>query len=98
VLEFGFFHADPHAGNMFVLPGNVIGLVDFGMMGTFSSRTRYRLIEMFSFIRLKDEKRLARVLAELFEVEGFDPHAFEEGVATILQENIVSTDEILLGL
>jgi len=30
----GFFHADPHPGNIFILPGNVISFIDFGMMGT----------------------------------------------------------------
>ena len=30
----GFFHADPHPGNIFVMPGNVISFIDFGMMGT----------------------------------------------------------------
>ena len=33
VLKHGFFHADPHPGNIFILPGNVIALIDFGMVG-----------------------------------------------------------------
>jgi ubiquinone biosynthesis protein len=33
IFEFGFFHADPHPGNLFVLPGNVLAPVDFGMTG-----------------------------------------------------------------
>ncbi len=32
-LEDGFFHADPHPGNLFVLPDGKIGLVDFGIVG-----------------------------------------------------------------
>jgi len=34
IFKHGFFHADPHAGNLFILPGNTIALVDFGMVGT----------------------------------------------------------------
>jgi ubiquinone biosynthesis protein len=33
ILDFGFYHADPHPGNLFVLPGNVIVPVDFGITG-----------------------------------------------------------------
>jgi len=34
IFEHGFFHADPHCGNMFVLKNNQIGLIDFGMVGS----------------------------------------------------------------
>ena len=34
MFRHGFFHADPHAGNLFIHPGNVIALIDFGMVGT----------------------------------------------------------------
>jgi ubiquinone biosynthesis protein len=40
VLEHGFFHGDPHPGNVFILPGNVICLLDFGMMGRLDSSSR----------------------------------------------------------
>jgi len=34
LFKHGFFHADPHPGNIFILPGNVISFIDFGMMGS----------------------------------------------------------------
>jgi ubiquinone biosynthesis protein len=34
IFKHGFFHADPHAGNIFILPGNTVALIDFGMAGT----------------------------------------------------------------
>lgn len=40
VFDHGFFHADPHPGNLFVLPENVICYLDFGMMGSVDERTR----------------------------------------------------------
>jgi len=34
IFNHGFFHADPHPGNIFILDGNIIAFIDFGMMGT----------------------------------------------------------------
>lgn len=38
ILKHGFFHGDPHAGNIFIQPGNVIALIDFGMVGVLKPR------------------------------------------------------------
>lgn len=43
----GFFHADPHPGNIFVLPGNVICFIDYGMMGTVDDE---RIDELLTFL------------------------------------------------
>ena len=47
VLEDGFFHADPHAGNYLILPGEVIGLVDFGKVGYLRDKDRMDLIRLY---------------------------------------------------
>jgi ubiquinone biosynthesis protein len=47
VLEDGFFHADPHPGNFYVLPGNVIGAMDFGMVGHLSETDRLNLVRLY---------------------------------------------------
>lgn len=47
VLEDGFFHADPHPGNYNVLPGEVIGAMDFGMVGYLRDRDRIDLIRLY---------------------------------------------------
>ncbi|PIE59032.1 MAG: ABC transporter [Desulfobulbus propionicus] len=44
IFVHGFFHADPHPGNIFILPGNVISFIDFGQIGRLSLRDR----ELFS--------------------------------------------------
>ncbi len=69
VFEHGFFHADPHPGNIFVLPGNVIGVIDFGMMATLSLRDRESFAKLVHSISTRDEKRVARALSELTEHE-----------------------------
>ena len=47
VLEDGFFHADPHPGNFNVLPGEVIGAMDFGMVGYLRDRDRLDLVRLY---------------------------------------------------
>ena len=44
ILEFGYFHADPHPGNFFVEPDGTIALVDFGMVGRVSDVTQEHLL------------------------------------------------------
>jgi len=47
VLEDGFFHADPHPGNYMVLSEEVIGAMDFGMVGYLRDRDRLNLIRLY---------------------------------------------------
>jgi len=47
VLEDGFFHADPHPGNFLVMPGEVIGAMDFGMVGYLREQDRLNLIRLY---------------------------------------------------
>jgi ubiquinone biosynthesis protein len=65
IFEHGFFHADPHPGNLFVLPNNVICLLDFGMMGTVDRSTRESFVELIDAVVRKDEARTTQVLLKL---------------------------------
>jgi ubiquinone biosynthesis protein len=47
VMLDGYFHADPHPGNLMVLPGGVIGVLDFGTMGRLDERDRANLARLF---------------------------------------------------
>lgn len=46
VFEFGQFHADPHAGNVFVGPDGTLTFIDWGMVGTLNSRDQDRLMRV----------------------------------------------------
>src|SRR4029078_7286380 len=46
-FEFGFFHGDPHPGNIRVLHSGVIGLIDYGMVGRLEDEKRDQLIDLF---------------------------------------------------
>jgi ubiquinone biosynthesis protein len=87
IFEYGFFHADPHPGNILILPGNVIGLVDYGMMATLSLRDRERLAKLVYFISLRDDKHVARALNELMESEDVIPSEdLEPSMTDIINE------------
>ncbi len=44
IMVDGFFHADPHPGNVFYLPGNRLALIDFGMMGRLTDERRDQVV------------------------------------------------------
>jgi ubiquinone biosynthesis protein len=46
-VEDGFFHADPHPGNLLIMPGEVIGLLDFGTVGYLDARDKANLIRLY---------------------------------------------------
>jgi predicted unusual protein kinase regulating ubiquinone biosynthesis (AarF/ABC1/UbiB family) len=65
VLEDGFFHADPHPGNLFVVPGPEITFVDFGMVGEITPEMKGHLKEAAVAIARKDISALMASLLEL---------------------------------
>ncbi|WP_054034251.1 ABC1 kinase family protein [Desulfatitalea tepidiphila] len=67
IFTFGFFHADPHPGNIFVLPGNVICLIDFGMTGAVDRATREAFVRLVEGVIRRDEPRTAEILLKLTE-------------------------------
>ena len=82
VFEFGFFHADPHPGNIFVLPGNVICLIDFGIMGTVGLQVREDFVELIDAVVHQNESRATQVLLKLTDREEEpDIRALEKDVA-----------------
>lgn len=56
IFEDGFFHGDLHPGNVFVLPGNVIAIIDFGMVGRIDTETMHDLADVLtSLTRMKTQ-------------------------------------------
>lgn len=54
VFEHGFFHADPHPGNLHVLPNNVICIFDFGMVGRLDDDLKQQLTELLLAVLKRD--------------------------------------------
>ncbi len=64
VLEHGYFHADPHPGNVLFLPDNRIGLIDFGMVGMLTQTRRNQIVDLLHALSFKDEQALLQVLLD----------------------------------
>jgi ubiquinone biosynthesis protein len=64
ILVDGYFHADPHPGNVVFLPGNRIGLLDFGMVGRVTDRRREQLIDFLDALVHKNEQGMLHVLLQ----------------------------------
>ena len=64
IVEDGFFHADPHPGNVFYLPGNRIAFIDFGMVGRLTEERRNQLIRLLLGLVRKEPARVADVMLD----------------------------------
>lgn len=65
LLEFGFFHADPHPGNLFVMPDGRMAYIDFGMMDQLTQETKEALVDALVHLINKDYERLAQDFIQL---------------------------------
>jgi len=95
----GFFHADPHPGNIFVLPrgkgskkpgldgGPVVAFVDFGMVGSLSKSMKKALKDLFLSFVGRDSHALVSALGKLgFIGEGANMAAIERGMALMMEQ------------
>jgi ubiquinone biosynthesis protein len=73
IFDHGFFHGDPHPGNLLVLPGGVTGLLDYGMMGSFSPPFRSSVAYLIAGLAEKNHQEVMDSILEMSE-EGFAPN------------------------
>ncbi len=81
----GLFHGDLHGGNLFLLPGNKIGMIDFGIVGRLSQRSRDQLANMFVALITEDYENLCFQYAELGAMDAsIDFDAFQRDIQNTL--------------
>jgi len=87
IFEMGFFHTDPHPGNFFVLPDNVLAPIDFGQVATLSSRDKW----LFDQIVLAVVNNEPRRIIDAFERENMMQDETDVNKLTVDVEQIVGT-------
>ena len=89
IFNHGFFHADPHPGNIFVLPDNVICLVDFGMVGFVDRQTREYFVNLIDSVVQKNASKVALAMLELADTDQTpDMSLFEREVADFMNQHL----------
>ncbi|MCC5934079.1 MAG: AarF/ABC1/UbiB kinase family protein [Candidatus Cyclonatronum sp.] len=82
----GFFHADLHPGNLFILPEGKVGFIDLGMVGRFEEKTRRQMLYYFHALVSGDIEGAARYLSAMASVgKGGSLQAFRRGVSDLLR-------------
>lgn len=64
VLEEGFFHGDPHAGNIYILPGNRIAYLDFGMVGRLNDDLKYHFASLIIGLQQGDTNGMIKTFTK----------------------------------
>jgi predicted unusual protein kinase regulating ubiquinone biosynthesis (AarF/ABC1/UbiB family) len=84
-LHDGFYHADPHPGNVFVRPDGVIQLIDFGMVGSIPDDLRHGLVDLIVAVLTRDSARVVAALQAVgFLRPGTDTRALRTHVMPLL--------------
>jgi ubiquinone biosynthesis protein len=71
----GFFHADPHPGNLLVLPGGVVGLLDFGLVGRLDAALQEAIEDMLLALANRDARHLTAIITRIGAVPQQLDHA-----------------------
>jgi ubiquinone biosynthesis protein len=87
----GIFHGDPHPGNILVLPGNRIAMLDFGLVGRIGRPMQEALVTLLVAVALRDPETVARVLYRIGVPEAHTP-------ITTLRDDISAILDRYLGL
>jgi ubiquinone biosynthesis protein len=87
-LELGFFHADPHPGNLFALPGGKIAFIDCGMTGQIEMRTSQQLADLVRGVVQGDLDQVVAVAGALADVpqDKLEDPALRADVQSIVSE------------
>ncbi len=98
VLADGFFHADPHPGNVFYLPGNRLAFIDFGMVGRLTGERRDQLSDLLYSFAQRDSGRAAELLVDWADEPDVDMQSLGADIEGFIDEfHGIPLDQIEVG-
>lgn len=99
IFEVGFFHADPHPGNILISKGNTINLIDWGMVGRLTPGDRDEMVDLIAAVVEKDSRLLVDTLLTITTGGvDIDQRSLERELLDILDAHLVaSVSELNLG-
>jgi ubiquinone biosynthesis protein len=92
ILVDGYFHADPHPGNVIYLPDNRIAFIDFGMVGRLPAPRRDEIVDLLAALAARDERGILNVLLDWTD----DVPVDEERLAADIAEFIFNYENLQL--
>ena len=88
MLDHGFFHGDLHPGNVLVLDGEVLGLLDFGMTGRLTREMRDNLVSLIFALERGDFRTVTRVFYDIaIKEDRVDYVSFQRDTIELIQRN-----------
>lgn len=83
----GFFHGDPHPGNLVVLPGDILCYMDFGMVGRLTEETKYHCASLVIALMRADSNAIIKSVDALAEIpDDADLHMLREDVEVLREK------------
>jgi ubiquinone biosynthesis protein len=92
IFQHGYFHADPHPGNILIQENGVICLIDFGMVGKLTKQDRFAFAGILISMSQNNAKEMARCFKKLAIDSEIDDEKIFEGVLSELIDDFVSLD------
>lgn len=92
VLDDGFFHADPHPGNIMILPNNVVAYLDFGMAGRLTEQLKFHFASLLLSLQKGDSAKMIKTFEAMDIVsDDIDRRALERDLDDLQVEYYQAT-------
>lgn len=90
IFEYGYFHADPHPGNVLIRPDGIICLIDFGMVGQLSRRDKLAFANVFIAMAEQDSRKMAQAMRKLAISDGIkDLRLLEADLQELIDDYVI---------